>query len=147
MPFLIVYGLPDQHFNSFFLTKTPYCDSIESIETAVVSNAQQREGAVVGGQVGQAQGSVPGRQRADMIVHNEDIKELIAQIPEGHKHLRTTIFLLDGTELVFQEAAIANLVRAYITVKTHPSKKKVILTGRKIETRKNGFAEWQLVEE
>jgi len=82
-----------------------------------------------------------------MIIHNEDIKGITAEIPEGHKHLRTTIVLQDGTEFVFQEAAIANLVRAYITVKTHPAKKKVILKGRSLSERKDGYAEWQLVEE
>ncbi len=45
-----------------------------------------------------------------MIIHNEDIKELTAEIPEGHKHLRTTIVFQDGTEFVFHEAAVANLV-------------------------------------
>lgn len=82
-----------------------------------------------------------------MLIHNEDIKELIAEIPEGHKHLRTKIVLQDGTELVFQEATIANLVRAYIMVKTHPLKSKVILKGMKLSERKDGYAEWQLVEE
>ncbi|MDI6728655.1 MAG: hypothetical protein QMD44_07000 [Thermodesulfovibrionales bacterium] len=81
-----------------------------------------------------------------MILRNEDIKELITEIPEGHKHLRTTIILQDGTELIFQEATIANLVRAYSTVKTHPTIKKVILKGKKLIDRKDGYAEWQLVE-
>jgi len=82
-----------------------------------------------------------------MIIHNEDIKELTAEIPEGHKHLRTTIVLRDGIEFVFQEATIANLVRAYITVKTHPVKRKVTLKGKSLSERKDGYAEWQLVEE
>ena len=82
-----------------------------------------------------------------MIINNEDIKELTAEIIEGHKHLRTTLILQDGTELVFQEAAIANLVRAYIKVKTHPTTKRVKLKGRKLTERKKGYAEWQLVEE
>lgn len=82
-----------------------------------------------------------------MLINNEDIKELTAEIPEGHRHLRTTIVLQDGTEFVFQEAAIANMVRAYITVKTHPLKKKVVMKGRKIAERKEGYAEWQLTEE
>lgn len=82
-----------------------------------------------------------------MYIHNEDIKELIAEIPEGHKHLRTKIVLQDGTELVFQEATIANLVRAYIIVKTHPLKKNVTLKGMNLSKRKDGYAEWQLVEE
>ncbi|MGB9716566.1 MAG: hypothetical protein ACPL1G_09205 [Thermodesulfovibrionales bacterium] len=80
-------------------------------------------------------------------IHNEDVKELTAEIPEGHKHLRTKIVLQDGTELIFQEATIANLVRAYIMVKTHPLKSKVILKGVKLLERKDGYAEWQLVEE
>jgi len=82
-----------------------------------------------------------------MIIHNEDIKELTAEIPEGHKHLRTTIVLQDGTEFVFQEATIANLARAYITIKTHPALKKVTLKGKKLDERKEDYAEWQLVEE
>ncbi len=82
-----------------------------------------------------------------MTIHNEDIKELTAEIPEGHKHLRTTIILQDGTEFTFQEATIANLVRAYTTVKTHPTIKKVRLEGKKLSERKNNYAEWQLVEE
>lgn len=82
-----------------------------------------------------------------MILRNEDIKELITEIPEGHKHLRTTIVLQDSTELIFQEATIANLVRAYTTVKTHPTIKKVILKGKKLIERKDGYAEWQLLEE
>lgn len=82
-----------------------------------------------------------------MIIRNEDIKELIAEIPEGHRHLRTTIKLQDGTELVFQEAAVANIVRAYIRVRTHPLTKKVALKGKNLAERKEGYAEWQLVEE
>lgn len=81
-----------------------------------------------------------------MILRNENIKELITEIPEGHKHLRTTIVFQDGTEIIFQEATIANLVRAYTTVKTHPTIKKVILKGKKLTEKKDGYAEWQLVE-
>lgn len=82
-----------------------------------------------------------------MIIRNEDIKELVAEIPEGHRHMSTTIVLQDGTELVFQEATVANLVRAYIEVKTDPQKKKVSLKGRILAERKEGYAEWQLVED
>ncbi len=82
-----------------------------------------------------------------MVIKNEDIKELIVEVPEGHKHLRTIIVLKDGTESVFQEAAIANLVRAYITVKTHPSINRVNLKSKKLEEKKKGYAEWQLLED
>lgn len=81
-----------------------------------------------------------------MIVGNEEIKELIAEIPEGHKHIRTAIILEDGKKIIFQEATIANLVRAYISVKTHPVNKKVVLRKQKLEERKDGYAEWQLIE-
>mgnify|MGYP006270752305 CR=1 FL=1 len=82
-----------------------------------------------------------------MNIANEDVKELIAGIPEGHEHLRTTIVLHDGTSFTFQEATIANLVRAYIAVKIHPRRAGVRLTGRKLDERKEGYAEWQLLEE
>jgi hypothetical protein len=81
-----------------------------------------------------------------MIVKNEDVKELTAEVPEGHKHLRITMMLYDGTEITFQEATIANLVRAYITVKTHPGVNKIILKGKRLPDRKEGYAEWQLLE-
>lgn len=86
-------------------------------------------------------------QLSQMIIRNEDIRELIAEIPEGHRHLRTTIILHDGTELVFQEATISNLVRAFITVKTHPAIAQVTLKGKHLRERKEGYAEWQLTEE
>jgi hypothetical protein len=81
-----------------------------------------------------------------MKIMNEDVAGLIAEIPEGHRHLRTRIVLKDGTELIFQEATIANLVRAYITVKTHPTISRVRLRGEIPEGRKDGYAEWQLLE-
>jgi hypothetical protein len=81
-----------------------------------------------------------------MTISNEDVKEIIAQIPEGHKHLRTTIVFQDGREMTFQEATIANLVRAYISVKTHPTLTNVTLRGTRVDERKDGYAGWQLLE-
>lgn len=81
-----------------------------------------------------------------MIISNEEVKELTAEIPEGHKHVRTTIVLQDGREFTFQEATVANLVRAYITVKTHPQLTKIRLTGKRLEAKTDEYAEWQLVE-
>jgi hypothetical protein len=82
-----------------------------------------------------------------MIIRNDDIQELILETPEGHQHLRATMILQDGTELVFQEATVANLVRAYIILKTHPTTAKTRLRGRRLAEAKEGYAEWQLVEE
>lgn len=82
-----------------------------------------------------------------ILFHNDDVTELRVEIPEGHAHLRTTITLRDGRSFVFQEATVANLVRAYISVKTHPTKRKVVLKGGKCFDRKVDYAEWQLVED
>ncbi len=82
-----------------------------------------------------------------MIIRNEDVKEISVEIPEGHKHLRTTIVLKDGTDLTFQEATIANLVRAYIMVKTHPTRNRARLRSERLNERKDGYAEWQLLED
>jgi len=81
------------------------------------------------------------------VVRNEAVAEVVVEVPEGHQHLRTTLRLTDGTEFVLQEATVANLVRAYVAVKTHPSRTAVRLVGRRVEDRKAGYAEWQLVEE
>jgi allophanate hydrolase subunit 2 len=87
------------------------------------------------------------REEAGMNIANEEVKELIAEIPEDHKHLRTTIALHDGRSFTFQEALIASLVRAYITVTTHLQRTTVRLSGRRLDVRKEGCSEWQLVEE
>lgn len=80
-------------------------------------------------------------------VKNEDIEEVLVHIPEGHRHARTVIKLRDGSEVLFQEAAMANIVRAFITLKTHPLKTSVRLTGRFLAEKKEGYAGWQLLEE
>jgi hypothetical protein len=82
-----------------------------------------------------------------MDILNEDISEVLVAIPEGHAHIRTHIVLRDGTELIFQEAAMANILRAFVTVKTHPEKTSVRLRGRRLAERKKGYAEWQLTED
>ncbi len=83
-----------------------------------------------------------------MEIRNEDIKEVVIEIPEGHKHVRTTMILRDGRTLIFQEATMANISRGFTTIKTHPTVKRVRLIGRWIagDERKEGYAEWQLVE-
>ena len=82
-----------------------------------------------------------------MIIRNEDIQEVRMEVPSGHRHLRTTVVLLSGEEIVFQEATVANIVRAFISVKTHPEKRSMKLAGRTVRGAKEGFAEWQLLED
>lgn len=81
------------------------------------------------------------------VLRNDEVTRVVAEIPEGHRHLRTTITLSDGTSFTFQEATVAALVRAYVRVKTDPRCAKVVLEGRRLAERKEGYAEWQLMEE
>ncbi len=81
-----------------------------------------------------------------LTIRNEDVKELFIEVPEGHQHLRTTLVLQNGTRIVLQEATVANLVRAFVTIKTHPVITRLHLKGQRIEQRKEGFAQWQLLE-
>lgn len=81
------------------------------------------------------------------VLRNEDIIEIVAEIQEGHLHLRTTLTLGDGSSVTLQEATVAAIVRAYVAVKTDPLRTRVRLTGRRLAERKSGYAEWQLMEE
>ncbi|MBJ6724564.1 hypothetical protein [Geomesophilobacter sediminis] len=80
------------------------------------------------------------------ILRNEDVTGVIAEIPEGHRHLRTTVTLADGSSFTFQEATIAAIARAYLTVKTDPLRTRVELAGTELASAKPGYAAWQLME-
>ncbi|UNQ73006.1 hypothetical protein [Infirmifilum sp. NZ] len=79
------------------------------------------------------------------VYRNEDVKRVVAFVPRGHKHVRVLIELADAA-IVLQEATVAGIVRAYIDVALHPSRRAVELVSRRLEERKSGFAEHQLVE-
>jgi hypothetical protein len=93
-----------------------------------------------------AEADMKNQQR---ILANADIAEIVLAPPRGHHHLRATIRLHSGEEIILQEATVANLVRAYVGIKTHPQRKSCRLVGRELaETeRKEEFAAWQLLEE
>jgi len=83
------------------------------------------------------------------VICNAEVAEIELSVPENHRHLRTTLRLAGGDELVLQEATVAALVRGYVAIKTHPVRQKVRLVGCELEEdrRKQGFASWQLLEE
>lgn len=81
------------------------------------------------------------------VLRTEDVVALVAEIPAGHRHLRTTLTLADGTALTLQEATVAAIVRAYTAIKTDPVRTRVNLRGQRLVEHKTGYAEWQLVEE
>jgi hypothetical protein len=82
------------------------------------------------------------------ILANADIAGITLAPPPGHRHLRATLKLHTGEEIVLQEATVANLVRAYVGIKTHPQRTGCRLIGRELAEaeRKDGFAVWQLLE-
>jgi len=82
------------------------------------------------------------------VIQNQDIRRVLIGIPKGHKHLRICIQLKNGTNLVFQEATIANISRAYITLKTHSyiRAQELEIKAANTEKLKEGYARYQLLE-
>ena len=82
------------------------------------------------------------------IIRNEDIEKVLIGVPKGHKHLRVYVKLKNNSAMIFQEATIANILRAYVTVKTHPKMKaqelKMHVLGE--TSQKRGYALHQLLE-
>ena len=66
-------------------------------------------------------------------------------IPNGHRHIRTIIEMENET-LILQEATIASIVRAFTNLKTHPKLYGIELLKRKCQDKKEGYAEFQLLE-
>jgi len=82
------------------------------------------------------------------IIRNEDIEKVLIGVPKGHKHLRVCMKLKNNSTMIFQEATMANILRAYITIKTHPMIKAQELKMHVLgETpQKQGYALHQLLE-
>jgi len=79
------------------------------------------------------------------VYRNCDVVRVAAFVPPGHKHLRLVLELEDLV-VVLHEATVAAIVRAYIDVVTHPTRRAVELVRAKLTARKQGYAEYQLVE-
>ena len=80
------------------------------------------------------------------IFPNESVQRVLLGTPTGHKHLRVFVET-DRHVFVFHEATLANLVRVYVTVKTHPRVDTVELALEKSGQFRPGFAPAQLVEQ
>lgn len=81
------------------------------------------------------------------VYRNEDVKRVIAFIPKGHKHIRLLLELKDQI-ILFQEATIAGIARAYLSILLHPQRRAVELIQKRLHEneRKQGYAEYQLIE-
>jgi len=82
------------------------------------------------------------------IIRNEDIETVLIGVPKSHKHLRVCIKLKNNSVMIFQEATIANILRAYVTIKTHPTIKAQELEMHVLgeTSQKQGYALHQLLE-
>ena len=82
------------------------------------------------------------------VLRNEDVVKVIAFIPPGHVHTRLLIILRDGNAILMQHATVDGIIRAFTSVALHPVRRVSELVGKYIpkSLRKQGFAEWQLIE-
>jgi len=80
-----------------------------------------------------------------IVFRNSDVKRIVAFIPRGHKHIRLYIEF-NGMKIILQEAIVAAIVRAYVNVKNHPIRKAYELVSQRLTERKEGYAEYQLIE-
>jgi len=82
------------------------------------------------------------------IIRNQDVDRVLIGVPEGHHHLRVCIRLTNKSSIVFQEATIANILRAYTTIKTHPTirAQELKMEAFTPQPLKEGFATYQLLE-
>lgn len=82
------------------------------------------------------------------VIRNEDVSRVLIGVPDGHKHLRICLELENACTLVFQEATVENILRAYTTIKTHPSFRAIELKMETLtaEQLKEGYATHQLLE-
>ncbi len=80
-----------------------------------------------------------------LVFPNESVQRILLGTPTGHKHVRVFIET-DETVLVFHEATVANLLRAFVTIQTHPQKTAVELVQQKSDRFRPGFARVQHLE-
>jgi hypothetical protein len=81
-----------------------------------------------------------------LLLRNRHVARVVVGIPDGHEHIRARIESDGGDVITLQEATLAALVRAYLSVSTHPQRKAVELRSMAVEESKEGFAMHQLME-
>jgi hypothetical protein len=81
-----------------------------------------------------------------LLLRNRAVARIVVGIPEGHQHLRARIESVAGDVITLQEATLAALARAYVDIKTHPTRRAIELRSELVAERKPGFAEHQLLE-
>lgn len=75
-----------------------------------------------------------------------EVMQLLFGMPKDHKHCRLVIKTNQAESLVLSEALVAAIVRAYVTLKTHPMRLGIEMTSQLVSNSKADFANWQLLE-
>lgn len=81
-----------------------------------------------------------------LIVRNRDVKRILIGVPAGHTHKRVILELQGGSAIVLHEATVESLVRAFVEIEMHPSRRALMLEGRELKERKEGYSSYQLLE-
>ena len=82
----------------------------------------------------------------NLLLRNREVLRVLVGVPEGHQHLRARIETAAGDVITLQEATLAALARAYLQITTHPTLQAVELRAEAVAARKDGFAEYQLLD-
>jgi hypothetical protein len=83
-----------------------------------------------------------------VVYSNDCVERVLAFVPPGHLHMRLIVEFCDGRAIVLHEAAVAGIVRAYVNVALHPSRRALELKSVLMEKGelKRGYSRWQLIE-
>lgn len=80
------------------------------------------------------------------VYRNDEVKCIIAGIPRGHKHLRLIMIFKDQV-IILHEATVAAIVRAFVNIVLHPTKKAILFFKRNVSSvKKPGYADVQQIE-
>jgi hypothetical protein len=79
------------------------------------------------------------------VYRNEEVSRVIAFIPRGHSHVRLLLELSDQV-IILNEATLAAITRAYLSVLLHPLRRAVEMRLVRLQHRKALYAEYQLLE-
>jgi len=83
-------------------------------------------------------------------IKDYEVKRIVVAPPSGEKEkvwqIRLLVELVDGSKIIFDHATVGNILRSLSWVLYHPKMKAIELVGKKLEERKKGFAEDQLLE-
>lgn len=82
----------------------------------------------------------------NLLLRNREVLRVLVGVPDGHQHLRARIETAAGDVITLQEATVAALARAYLQITTHPTLQAVELRAEAVDARKDGFAEFQLMD-